>query len=73
MHETQKMMQGNAVNINRSVGKTSKQDSQSMAQRNGVVLMGFWLQILFSLKCLHQRRLGKALEWFRLSSIMQKE
>ena len=38
MHETQEKMHYNAVLINRSVGKTSKQDSQNYGKKNGAVL-----------------------------------
>ena len=52
---------------------TDKQHSQNYDPKAWCSAeMGFQLLISISLKCLHQRRLGKALEWFRLSSIMQR-
>ena len=59
MHENQEMMHYNVVLINKSVGKTNKQDSQNYGSKKWCSAeMGFLLQILFSLKCLEQERLG---------------
>ena len=59
MHETQEIMQCNAVLATRSIDKTDKQHSQNYDPKEWCSAeMGSWLQFLFSLKCLQQERLG---------------
>ena len=62
MHETQEIMQCNAVLATRSIDQTDKQHSQNYGPKEGCSTeMGFWFLIPFSLKCLHQRRREGAL------------